>query len=735
MTDYDSFKESVRLSGSNDLRNLIHNNGKQYDVFYVDWINGTDYMERNAYVLQDIIKWINSIKQGNADNVIIGQSMGGVITRYALTDMEDRNENHETGLFVSHDAPHQGANVPVSFQYLFRDMANQYINISNHGLGIIFLGLYDAFSKDFSTAVGFEFTDLLDQPAAKQLLKNWINSNGQIDNTDHNNFYNTLKTKGVNENGYPSARSIAISNGSECGITQQELSPGDNLFDLNFDLKTTLVADVLGVIVHPIAFALGFEMTGNWKFKIAELLGTLPGKSYYIGEIKAKALYDNISGGQQIYKSRLTYKKVILWLIPAQTSLVNFSRNQPSGLLPFDHFGGGYYPTTTENTSPYINFTTKPQFSFIPTVSALDIGRNNTNLLKADYYNSYVGAFPPSGNRSSGFNNFSTEFRLNVNNFEHITFNRRNGNWLATELEAARNTNINPPVTDCSFFCTVGEIYGVDFICDNKNYTFSIPELAGNPSITWTVIGFQIISGQGTSNLVVQNNGGINPKTIRVRVNSNDCGEILLTKKVHYGTPFMLGSINGPTSITVYSNQNHSLPLSYTAPYTQGATSYEWILPGNYQVVNNLSVPTNIPQNWELLASTANTNQISVKSNLSTGGQIKVRACNDCGCSNYITLNVTHQYLNIPGYEITPNPVHDGILTIAWKREVGPVPEFSGNFTNVSIYDLQSKKVHQFEMSSEGGSTDVSHLATGVYKVHIDMQNGNFEVLNLSISK
>ena len=735
VTDYDSFTRTLILSGSDDLRDLIQNNGKQYDIFYVDWVNGADYMERNAYVLQDIIKWVNSIKQGNEPNVILGQSMGGIVTRYALTDMEERGEDYETNLFVSHDSPHQGANVPISYQFLFRDMANQYVNVTNHGLGILFLGIYDAFSKDFSTAVGFEFKDLLDQPAAKQLLKNWVNKSNDIDNTEHNNFYNTLKTKGINQDGYPAlTRNIAISNGSECGITQQDLNPGDNLFDLNFDLKTSLVADVLGTIVHPVAFSLGFQITGNFKFKIAELLGHLPGKSYYIGDIKAKALYDSPSGGQQIYKSKLTYKKEILWLIPAQTSLVDFTEPQPSGLLPFDHFGGGYYPTVTNNTSIYINFTTKPQFSFIPTVSAIDVGKNNTSLTKFDYYNSYVGAFPPSGNKSTSFDSFSTEFQRNVNNFQHITFNSRNGNWLAAELEAARNSNNVPLTTDCSYFCSEDEIAGSNFICDNNNYTYSIPEFGDDVDIRWTFSGFQYVSGQGTSNLVVRNNGGINPKTISVRIESTQCGTFTLRKEVYFGIPTMSGSISGQTNIQVFSNQNYSLPLSYTAPNTTGATYYEWVLPLGYQVVNQFGIPTNIPQNWELLASTANSNTISVRSPLTGSGQIKVRACNECGCSAYSTLNVTHQRINTPGYELAPNPTIGDVLNVM-RADGAPVPEFPDNRTDVFIYNLQSQRVHQFEITSEGGSTNVAHLAEGIYKVQIDMKNGAFEVLNLQISR
>ena len=69
------------------------------------------------------------------------------------------------------------------------------------------------------------------------------------------------------------------------------------------------------------------------------------------------------------------------------------------------------------------------------------------------------------------------------------------------------------------------------------------------------------------------------------------------------------------------------------------------------------------------------------------------------------------------------------------RADGAPVPEFLGNRTDVFIYNLQSQRVHQFEITSEGGSTNVAHLAEGIYKVQIDMKNGAFEVLNLQISR
>jgi len=49
-----------------------------YDVIYLDFEDGTDYIEKNVLLIQDCIRQINELKVGNASNVVIGVSIGGV---------------------------------------------------------------------------------------------------------------------------------------------------------------------------------------------------------------------------------------------------------------------------------------------------------------------------------------------------------------------------------------------------------------------------------------------------------------------------------------------------------------------------------------------------------------------------------------------------------------------------------------------------------------------------------
>ncbi|MBC7642189.1 MAG: T9SS type A sorting domain-containing protein, partial [Flavobacterium sp.] len=76
-----------------------------------------------ALILVELIKQINLIKVGTEKNVVVGPSMGGLISRYALRYMEMNSLNHDTRLYISFDSPHKGANVPIGFQHLFNYMA------------------------------------------------------------------------------------------------------------------------------------------------------------------------------------------------------------------------------------------------------------------------------------------------------------------------------------------------------------------------------------------------------------------------------------------------------------------------------------------------------------------------------------------------------------------------------------------------------------------------------------
>src|SRR5690606_9296476 len=57
---------------------------------------GADFIQRNAFILAELITTINGLKVGSEENVVIGPSMGGLISRYALRYMEQNALDHDT---------------------------------------------------------------------------------------------------------------------------------------------------------------------------------------------------------------------------------------------------------------------------------------------------------------------------------------------------------------------------------------------------------------------------------------------------------------------------------------------------------------------------------------------------------------------------------------------------------------------------------------------------------------
>ncbi|MFD0862695.1 T9SS type A sorting domain-containing protein [Sungkyunkwania multivorans] len=118
---------------------------------------GADFMERNAMIFIELLNTINAQKVGTEENVIIGPSMGGLISRYALNYMENMTMDHDSRLWLSFDAPHLGSNLPIGFQHLFNYLA---FGLDLGGLG-----------GDQSIVILQPLIDsLIKSPASRQLL-------------------------------------------------------------------------------------------------------------------------------------------------------------------------------------------------------------------------------------------------------------------------------------------------------------------------------------------------------------------------------------------------------------------------------------------------------------------------------------------------------------------------------------------------------------------------------------
>lgn len=716
MNTYFQFKSSIDNSNSSDLRNLLSNSNRQYDIIYVDWDNGVDFLQNNAFALEAVIAWVNSVKIGTEKNVVLGQSMGGVVARYALADMEQSSIDHKTRLFVSHDAPQQGANIPVSVQYMFRHVTN----------------LYNRYASPYGTQVinvPFLENSILDQPATKQMLMNWSNSSYTIINTISSSFYTELKGKGINptvNGGYPiNCRNIAISNGAECGITQG-FNAGDDLLSYNLSTRLPFFQNLL----VPLAGYVGFTAYLDPNLLAIGFVGLLPGSSKYGVEFNAKSI--PYGTNNQIYKGRISYTKKLFsifgWAPTITINITNVQKNQPTGVLPLDHYAGGRYETSllTSNIAVPAGMYIRDRFNFIPTPSALDIGKGNITLTDSDYKMAYVGATPPVAPKNSPFANFSTDFeRTNPNssNNRHISFNSRNGNWFAKEL------NLVPETTNCAYMCSNVQISGPETICTTANFAVT----SGVPIYNWSITeGASLVSITGSNTSIctlTSTNTGSGFVTIRVVYGDNNirCGTRTQTKRVWLGLPQLINytfeTNNGAVCITDGSNTYSSPQINLNDRIrvnVTGLSSAEALVNSNWewQTLNNVV----------MINGTRNTRQICPMA----GGQtsISFRFRNACGWSDW--TEIPFQVIQTPApmsmsmmsqtetiFKIYPNPTNNIVNVDLRDQNQSPNP----NATIIAeLYNMMGEIKSTIEITNNLATINATGLPRGIYllKINID---------------
>lgn len=98
-------------NGNPELNNLLQTEG--YDLVFIEYHHGADWIQKNAKLVQTVIRLVNQEKLNNGSTeptTVYGESMGGVVARYALCEMEANSEQHDVEHFISFDAPHNGAN-------------------------------------------------------------------------------------------------------------------------------------------------------------------------------------------------------------------------------------------------------------------------------------------------------------------------------------------------------------------------------------------------------------------------------------------------------------------------------------------------------------------------------------------------------------------------------------------------------------------------------------------------
>lgn len=364
---------------------------------------GADFIERNALTLVELIQVINTEKalaSSPEQNVIIGPSMGGLISRFALNFMEDENIDADTRLWVSLDSPHLGANVPIGLQHQFNYLAYN----SN------------AEQTDLQPIID----DVLNSPAARQLLVDHFESH--LDSSNDGVTFDPLLTlpiphpyriqfeSNINEltaSGFPeNCRKIAVTNGSGIGTAYlakdgvTEVSPGFVIIPDDFNVMTDVILPFLGTVTLTIDIDISMTPEFGSPAIVSNFDTTVP----FVGNINS-----NAQSGTTNYDG----------VDAAPGGLFDISGL--SGDLPMDGLA-----------ADFLDALTIDKFSFIPTVSALaleitDQGNN------ADNVNWYHDIDLTSSRATTNNTPFDNTY-LPDNNEDHVAITSSNAAFVLSEI-------------------------------------------------------------------------------------------------------------------------------------------------------------------------------------------------------------------------------------------------------------------------------------------------------------
>jgi hypothetical protein len=119
--------EPLQVQKSPELLQKLYDSN--YDVVFVDFKSGQNYMENNGFALSKALKLIKDSLDNNESPeklVVCGACMGGLVSRFAIRDLElNGADKYKTcvGKFISFDAPQMGANINLGMQYLLQNFS------------------------------------------------------------------------------------------------------------------------------------------------------------------------------------------------------------------------------------------------------------------------------------------------------------------------------------------------------------------------------------------------------------------------------------------------------------------------------------------------------------------------------------------------------------------------------------------------------------------------------------
>ncbi len=658
-----------------------------YDVIIVNFPNyvnnlgatidgGADDIFRNGRTMASFITYINAELQAQGSTeklVVVGPSMGGQITRYALAYLEKNNIPTNTSFWVSMDSPHQGATIPLA--------------ISGD---LYFMG--ELLGKDEAKE---QYRNTIKSPAARQMLLGIAGGQTNFYNAEHDSYIQQLKANGVpGSNGYPvlnGIKKIAIANGSLSGI--KNVTPSQKFYEIAAFAKVRF----LGIKVDnkPVFrlnnwfmpekntsntllknYSYQPEQTLNWNLANNLWMGSLdavPGGTFNSADDTKHAVYDQLN----------------------ETNAFSFPLSGTWFLIPV--LWTGEKLKVEQRLPNNINTPITPQ-AFIATHSALDTTGFN------DWYQ------PIANLVCSGQTPFDS-FYGETSNMGHISFTDDMVAWLKNNL----SLGLQPP----SFPVDPEQLEGPTPLCLNTINTYFFSNSCKVPGIpVWSVSdNLQILSSTDYSVTVKAIASGNASITAAFATGS-------VTKNIVMPRPKPLSfALENPAPpyycITPPELLEMSIESNYVRANFTGMTLAE---------INN-------SQNWEWqpdnnLITLSGSGNKRIICPVGTGyTSFKVRARNGCSWSEwyqYPTFQIKAK--PIVYFTVAPNPATE-TLNVNLENNNIQLPTSASSSMNVSseipakLYDSLGNQKASFNIINNAATIDINHLPAGVYYLKILIGN------------
>ena len=636
---------------------------------------GADYMERNAMVLIELIRNTNATLKANGSNekiIIVGPSMGGLISRYALAYMEKKlaeNPNdatwkakweHNCRLWISFDSPHQGANIAIGAQY---------------------------FLQYFATSLKSE--------GAKASLENKIRSNAaqqlllQHELNTAQNYRNTFVST-INSLGFPNPtndpnklRKIAITNGS-----------------INSTKFSAIECEQVLTVRSNLA------IRGGKTFILYTNQPVVDGQISFSGSYNKPCLVFNGSS------------------IKSNLSLVYASSNNFS----YDKSPGGYINTfrilSDEGSSNFtpgwggsVNFggdvhfnVKKDVHSFIPTKSSLAFKGTNTDLSEDLSGRSLV---------CTGETPFDSYYSP-LTNESHVSLTQKSVDYVLSEIRGIpQKPRINLSVTK--------SVNGSS--CSNTSYTFSVPNLGAGITYNWQVpSGATITSGAGTNQITLT---ATNTGEVTVNITGN-CGEFVVLPsyidhvgQLYYPNDF---TVTGPSSSSLCPNSSYS--FGATANVNKGTPlTYTWLVQ-NATIVSGQGTSQIQIQTGSSSSSSVAVLLLSISNSCGTGSSSPVVNSYNTRCGSFAMKaypNPADQQMTITAVSNPQTASKSTASTDAVQIEDSEMLSENDIIVhindNVKIYDSNNKPVWSGKFENGKVNIPVNKMQNGFYYVKIEGEN------------